>query len=249
MRQISANGLIVGAILAAGALTQMVVVKPLHQDNARFFRTKVLRNFPYSLGGFQGRDIQDSDADLNRKAYQPAEIVYRDYQEGQGEPLVLFVAPVRAGVHAGRYCARYNGYSILQQSDTTVREDSQVNISQMVLVSPKERLQACAYYWRDNERSLQDDPIRLWLKQKADLISGGRENSFLVNVCTAIQSPAEAAAGFARIHQLIAAADPLLVGLFDAAEKEPAQVQLARSSHNLQAAGHRSHSLSAIDFK
>ncbi len=145
MPQISANGLIVGVILAAGALAQMVAVKPVAQDRASFFRTKVLRNFPYSLGSFKGRDVQDSDAELNRKAYQPAEIVYRDYQEGGGEPLVLFVAPVTAGVHAGRACARYNGYSILQQSDTTVAGGSEVEISQMVLVSPKELLQACAY--------------------------------------------------------------------------------------------------------
>lgn len=249
MRQISANGLIVGAILAAGALTQMVLVKPVAQDRASFFRTKVLRNFPYSLGGFKGRDVQDSDAELNRKAYQPAEIVYRDYQERGGEPLVLFVAPVPAGVHAGRICARYNGYSILQQSDFTMAGGSQAEISQMVLVSPKERLQACAYYWRDNEHSLRDDPIRLWLKQKADLISGGGENSFLVNVCTSIPSPAEAEAGFARIHQLIAVADPLLVAFFEAAEKDPAHLQLARSSHNLQAARHGAWSLSAADFK
>lgn len=249
MRQISANGLIVGAILAAGVLTQMLAVKPLYQDNARFFRTKVLRNFPYSLGGFYGRDVVDSDAELNRKAYQPAEIVYRNYQEGGGEPLVLFVAPVPTGVHAGRFCARYNGYSILQQSDFTVAGGPQVKISQMVLVLPKQRLQACAYYWRDNEHSLRDDPIRLWLKQKADLISGGGENSFLVNVCTSIHSPTEAEAGLARIHQLIAAADPLLVGFFKAAEKDPAQVQLTRSSHNLQASRHGAPSLSAADFK
>lgn len=249
MRQIPRNVLIVTAILGMGVTAQLFVVKPAYQEQPGFFRTTVLRSFPYNLGQFHGLNVHDSDAELNRKAYRPAEIVYRQYQDGRGEPLVVFVAPVPMGVHAGRYCARYNGYSLLQQSDTAVEPGSQLSISQMVLVSPRERLQACAYYWRDDERGLRDDPIRLWLKQKADLLGGRGGDSFLMEACTAIHSPAGAAAGFARIHELIVAADPILAALFKEAKEEPTDLQLARTSHSLPSNRRAPSSLSESDFK
>jgi hypothetical protein len=103
--------LILLAIVVLGAIARSTV--PLRRPVPD---TQMLAAFPAQLGSYSVTRSVFADSEKTRRAYAPAAIVYRDYSDGRGAPINLFIAPEIVGWDSPSICATYQGATIMQRS-------------------------------------------------------------------------------------------------------------------------------------
>ncbi len=213
MQRVSTYRLIALAVLWAGVALQSKVTTV----RAQHLSTGVLSQFPTRLGAFEGADVHSPYAEAVRKSYSPAVVVVREYTGGGGEPIQTLIGPDIVGAHAQDICTRYSGWKVLQQTSGVLRGVPVVKLTRTVETSPQTPgydagFMVCDQYWREQKRGLSEEESKsLFLR---------RGFCFRVLMCTEIQSPAEASAGFAKLDAFAAAADPVVCQFLQKADAE-----------------------------
>ncbi len=193
--------LILLAIVLAGAAAHTTM--PLHGVMPA---SGVLAYFPAQLGPYSVTRSEFSDSQATRRAYAPAVIVYRDYSNGQGEPINLFIGPEPVGWDSPSICATYRGSVITQLATRPVATVPDLVITQVVLRSREEDpMNICAYYWRGENGPLNDSGFQL-LKGKLAVLAGF--SSFRVDMCTQVNDASELASAAERLSTFAGLVDP-----------------------------------------
>lgn len=153
-----------------------------------------LISLPYHLGWFSGREAHGRDI----RGY-PGEI-HRLYRQAGANAIELIAAPT-ADNHASENCLPYMGWSIIERGRHTLEANPAIELQTIIAVSdnPSQRPLACAFYWRRNNRAM-DNFLTDWLQLRWATVTRSSEDAELVSVCTRMEDIRNAGPASERVY-------------------------------------------------
>lgn len=154
-----------------------------------------LISLPYHLGPFSGREAHGRDI----RGY-PGEI-HRLYRQAGANAIELIAAPT-ADHHAPENCLPYMGWSIIERGHRTLKANAAIELHTIIAISdnPSQRPLACAFYWRRNNRAM-DNFLTDWLQQRWATVRRSAEDAELVSVCTNMEDIRDAGPASERVYE------------------------------------------------
>ncbi len=211
MRQISRNLLIVLCLFALGT----VIRSKVSLERMSLPNPGILGHFPYIIGPFSGRDFETGEAVAARAFYHPADVVFREYRDGNGHGIELFIAPTSFGWKDPAICLVYHGSIINYAKESYLALTPPVKVREIIALSPLEQsdeTDACVYYWRGNGVGYEN-PLAVALRKKLDLLAGKDQNGLIVQACSELRKETEPGPAFGKLRDFVSKVDPIVVAL------------------------------------
>ncbi len=206
---------VVLALLLVSGIAAQRLLKPKPSGESPILGSEGLKEFPYKIGDYSGKEAHTPDCEAARSAYGEHGVVCREYSNETGGPLEVYIVPTTAGVHSPDYCLRASGWLVTHRRPGSSGSSGQSKFAEITAISPSSNMAVCSYYWRTKEEVMGDDrPIQQWMRHVSAIFRGRSENSLLVEICGQPANELETGATSARVAKFTADADQAVAQLF-----------------------------------
>lgn len=203
------------ALLLFSGIAAQHLLRPKPSGQPPISGSQALKDFPYNIGDYSGKEAFTPDCEAARSAYGGTGVVCREYSNQSGAPLEVYIVPTTVGVHSPDYCLRASGWIVTNRRSGSPGNLGQRKFTEITAVSPSSNLAVCSYYWRTKAQLIGDDnPIQQWIRHVSAVFSRRSENGLLVEVCGQPANELETSATSSQIAEFTAEADPAVAKLF-----------------------------------